>query len=60
MLKGDNKMVQLNYDEMLIDYSASNINIKDGYVEIDGLDGSFTKIDIKYLPKKYIIGQEEE
>lgn len=53
-------MIQLNYDEMLIDYSASNINIKDGYVEIDGLDGSFTKIDIKYLPKKYIIGQEEE
>lgn len=49
--------MQLNYEEMLIDYSASSVNIKNGYVEIIGLDGSFTKIDIKYLPKKYIISE---
>lgn len=52
--------MKLNYDLISFDYSSKDIKVEDNYIKITGLDGSVTKIDIKYLPEKYIIKEDKD
>lgn len=52
--------MKLNYDLISFDYSSKDIKVEDDYIKITGLDGSVTKININYLPKKYIIEEDKD
>lgn len=52
--------MKLNYELIGFDYSSKNIEVEDNYIKIISLDGSVTKIDIKYLPEKYIIKENRD
>ena len=49
-----------NYELISLDYSSKDIKVEDNYIKITGLDGSVTKIDINYLPEKYIIKEDKD
>lgn len=53
-------VMKLNYELISFDYSSKDIKVEDNYIKIIGLDGSVTKIDIKYLPEKYIIKEDKD
>lgn len=52
-------MIKIDYDLLKLEYSAKSIHINGDYIEIIGLDNSVTKFNINYLPKKYIIREED-
>lgn len=46
---------KIDYDLIKLEHQARDVVFNKDYLEIKGLDGSFTKIHKNYIPEKYIL-----
>ncbi len=50
--------MNINYELLKEDYTSKSITVEGEFIRIIGLDGTVTKINIKYVPEKYILPED--